>query len=125
MIARDDDDGTFGEVTFSLGEDDLTKPFEIITGAGGMGTLLTTRPLDFEAVESYTLTIVVQDVANVPNFNRTTINVTVVNVNDNPPVFLDNGGAPVDTVTRRVLEETAFPFTVLTLQVCFYHFSVA
>lgn len=123
MVARDSDDGTFGEVTFSLSEDDRGKPFQIITAAGGIGTVRIIRPLDFEVVESYTLTIIVEDMADIPNVNETTLNVTVVNINDNPPIFLDNGGVPVNTVSRRVSEETPFPFTVLTLQVCSHDIS--
>lgn len=121
--AMDDDDETFGEVTFSLSEDDGDKPFEITTQPGGFGYIRTTQPLDFELVEGYTLTVVVEDVADTPNSNQTTINVTVININDNTPIFLENG-APVDTVPRRLLEETPFPFTLLVLQVCCSLFSV-
>lgn len=116
--ARDEDAGEFGEVRFELSEEDDGKPFEIDTGPGGMGTITTTRPLDFEQLESYTLTVIVEDLADPPRSSLTTFNVTVVNINDNSPIFVGDGGEQVDTVTRRVFEETSFPFTVLSLQVC-------
>lgn len=115
--AFDGDDGDFGELSFSLSDADSDKPFIIITLPGGYGQISTTEPLDFERVESYTLTVIVEDGADIPNTNFTTVNVTVNNLNDNSPVFVDEAGQPVVTVTHTLFEEIDFPFTVLTLQV--------
>lgn len=118
MRAIDEDDGNFGELSFSLSDADNDKPFMITTQPGGYGNILTTEPLDFERVESYTLTVMVEDGADIPNTNFTTVNVTVINLNDNSPVFVNEAGQPVVTVTHTLFEEIVFPFTVLTLQVC-------
>lgn len=119
MNARDDDAGELGQVTFRLSDDDIGKPFEVNTTAGGTGTIRTTRPLDFEMVESYMLTVVVEDLADPPRTSETSFNVSVLNVNDHAPIFIGDGGIPVDTFSRQVLEETPFPFTLLALQVSF------
>ena len=84
----------------------------------GLGTIFTTQPLDFEVVESYILTVIAEDLADLPRTAESTINVTVLNINDHRPVFIGEGGVPIDTALRQVLEETQFPFPVLALQVC-------
>lgn len=117
VSAMDDDAGELGQVTFRLSDDDIGKPFEVNTTAGGFGRIRTTRPLDFEMVEAYMLTVVVEDLADPPRTSETSINVTVLNINDHPPIFIGDGGIPVDTLSLRVLEETPFPFTLLALQV--------
>ena len=105
-------------MSFGLSDADSGKPFRILTLPGGYGEISTTEPLDFERVESYSLTVIVEDGADTPNTNFTTVNVTVINLNDNSPVFVDEAGQPVDTVTHTLFEEIDFPFTVFTLQVC-------
>lgn len=113
-----DEDG--GRLYYSLSDDDIGKPFRVITGGSNVGVLRTTLPLDFEATESYTLTIIVEDSPAPSNRNETTINVTVLNVNDHSPMFVMDGGIPVDVISLRVLEETPFPFSLLQLQVCIF-----
>jgi hypothetical protein len=113
----DDDLGEFGLVTFTLSDADADKPFYINNTAEGIGRIYTTEPLNFEAVPLYMLTVVVQDLADPPMTNESTVYVTVLNVNDHQPVFVGDGGIEIDTVSRRVLEETPHPYTVLALQV--------
>ena len=84
----------------------------------GVGTIFTTQPLDFEVLESYILTVIAEDLADLPRTAESTINVTVLNINDHRPVFIGEGGVPIDTALRQVLEETQIPFPVLALQVC-------
>lgn len=105
-------------MAFSLRYEDVSEPFTIHTQPGGHGSILITEPLDFEATESYTLTVIVEDLAQPPRSEETTVNVTVINVNDNPPVFVGDRGDPVDNFSLVLLEEIPYPFTLLVLQVC-------
>ena len=107
--------GFFGELRFSLSDDDDGKPFTIETQPDGVGIIISTRPLNFEDVQDYTLTVIVEDLSpDLPRSNETSLNVTVRNLNDNPPVFVGGSGEPVDTIYRNLLEETPH---VLLLQV--------
>lgn len=46
-----------------------------------------------------------------------TLTVTVINLNDNPPQFVDESGVPVEAITVPVMEEILPPHTIYTLQV--------
>lgn len=116
VSAMDNDTGDFGRVTFRLSDDDIGKPF-YVNSTNGIGTIFTTQPLDFEMLAYYILTVIAEDLADPPRTAVSAINVTVINVNDHRPVFIGEGGAPIDTAPRQVLEETSVPFTVLALQV--------
>ena len=43
--------------------------------------------------------------------------VTVINLNDNPPQFVDESGVPVEIITVPVIEEILPPHVIHTLQV--------
>ncbi|XP_059146713.1 cadherin-23-like isoform X2 [Physella acuta] len=74
---------------------DLVKIFSIIAGNAegkfsmdpGSGIIRTLAPLDYEQKTFYTLTLLVQDSTGLSS--NTTLNVTVTDVNDNPPVCTD------------------------------------
>lgn len=68
--AGDDDSGSFGELRFSLSESDRNKPFTIVTQPGGLARISTTRPLDFEAVETHYLTVIAEDLAAIESEKR-------------------------------------------------------
>lgn len=112
--ATDDDGLSFGELSFSLSDEDSDKPFSVVVLNGGYAHILTTEPLDFEQAGSYTLTVIVEAEGEdvLLSSNTTTVNVTVINLNDNMPVFVIGEGIPVDTVQVNVSEEIEFPFTV-------------
>lgn len=64
MRATDEDAGSFGNLTFSFSDEDRGKPFVIITEpGGGFANIRTSRVLDYEEDSNYTLTIIVEDVA--------------------------------------------------------------
>ena len=140
VTATDGDAGSFGELEFSFSEEDNDKPFRIETIPGGSGRIYTTRPLDYERAQEYTLTIVVEDLAAVESekrfvqnstfsfqftnyhayyfrFDTANLTVEVVNLNDNPPIFVRMGRIPIDSLNESVLEEIAPPHTVTRLQV--------
>ncbi|KAG9264637.1 protocadherin-16-like [Astyanax mexicanus] len=51
------------------------------------GVIVTTRALDREAQEDYTLTVYAKDGGFPPNFAKTTVRITVLDENDNRPAF--------------------------------------
>ena len=87
-LARDLDLGLNGEVNYTLEvvglPDDAVPPFEIDSETG---LVTTTRPLDRERVDSYLLFIQAVD-GGLPSLStNATVNVTVLDVNDNAPIF--------------------------------------
>lgn len=63
VSATDADAGSFGNLSFSLSNDDSNKPFDIFTEPGGSGVIRTNRVLNYEEVRNYTLTVRVEDLA--------------------------------------------------------------
>ena len=82
MEANDKDEGTNGKLQFSLqgkGSDNFT--------IDSRGFIHTATPLDFETTGSYILTVNAKDGGS-PSANASAqVNITVINVNDNVPVF--------------------------------------
>lgn len=46
--------------------------------------------VDFERVQVYQLTIQAMDGGKPPLSNQATVNVTITDINDNPPIFIQN-----------------------------------
>ncbi len=61
LMADDDDLGSFGELVFSLSDEDSGKPFNITTLSGGIAIIRTSRNLNYEERENYTLTVTATD----------------------------------------------------------------
>ncbi|XP_042193825.1 LOW QUALITY PROTEIN: protocadherin Fat 4 [Callorhinchus milii] len=72
------------------------------------GKLMLTKPLDFEAVEKYVLWIEVRDMGFPPFSSYTRLDITVLDVNDNAPIFTQ------DPFTANIMENT-FPDSVTTV----------
>lgn len=85
VFASSVEEGDHGSAIFSIINTE-TVPFSIdeITGI-----ISTTDNLDRENKDIYHLLLTVQDVAPPPHFNTTMAIVTVMDTNDNPPVFED------------------------------------
>uniref|UniRef100_A0A8C5P0V5 Protocadherin-16 n=1 Tax=Jaculus jaculus TaxID=51337 RepID=A0A8C5P0V5_JACJA len=56
-------------------------------GPQAMGCLVLLEPLDFETLTQYNLTVVAADRGQPPRSSAVPVTVTVLDVNDNPPVF--------------------------------------
>ena len=88
--ATDMDSGSFGTLTYSInmvtndvGEDvTYDNIFSIVAGTGEINT---NAVLDHELVSTYHLIVAVRDGGNRPNSVLVTVEVRVVDVNDNPP----------------------------------------
>ncbi|KAM7413789.1 hypothetical protein PAMA_020925 [Pampus argenteus] len=93
--ALDPDSGANGLVTYSLGaliqsegdSDTLVGTFSIDSNTGWISTR---KDLDHESNPSYTFTVVASDLGETLSLSSTTIvTVAVSDINDNPPMFLD------------------------------------
>ena len=54
---------------------------------------------------------------NVHRMDTTTLTVTIINLNDNPPRFVDDSGMDVDQLEMNITEERDAGFRVITLDV--------
>ena len=85
VTAEDFDGDTGGFIQYSLLEAETSLPFTIDNETG---IVYTTDDLDRETVESYQLTVLASNPLGTPVLSSTaTIAVTVLDINDNTPVF--------------------------------------
>uniref|UniRef100_A0A2R9B5Y6 Protocadherin beta 12 n=1 Tax=Pan paniscus TaxID=9597 RepID=A0A2R9B5Y6_PANPA len=102
VSAWDLDSGTNSELsyTFSHAAEDIRKTFEINQKSGD---ITLTAPLDFEAIESYSIIIQATDGGGL--FGKSTVRIQVMDVNDNAPEIT------VSSITSPIPENT--PETVV------------
>ncbi|XP_027901341.1 protocadherin-16-like [Xiphophorus couchianus] len=84
LKATDPDTGDSGEISYRITAGDPSGNFHIDRKSG---VLYTSRPLDREKRPGYTLTVVAQDKGSPPLSSSTTVEVTVLDVNDHRPQF--------------------------------------
>ncbi|XP_077578530.1 protocadherin Fat 3a isoform X2 [Stigmatopora nigra] len=93
--ARDPDSAANGQVTYSLGafihsdndSNALTEMFSIDSNAGWISTC---KNLNHELKPSYEFTVIASDLGEALSLSSTaTVTVTVLDINDNPPIFLE------------------------------------
>jgi len=83
-VANDSDTGSSGELEYRIFSGNSVGNFEISTNSG---LIVTTRPIDREDVDMFHLQILVSD-GGTPSFSAlASVSITVLDVNDNPPVF--------------------------------------
>nr|XP_002124308.4 protocadherin Fat 4 [Ciona intestinalis] len=83
--ALDNDLGINGEVWYSFDNIvDSSKPFSI---DANNGSIVTTQALDYEEVQSYSLTIIATDRSVSPRSTHATLIIPITDVDDNPPKF--------------------------------------
>ncbi|XP_061229899.1 cadherin-23 isoform X3 [Neopsephotus bourkii] len=87
VLARDPDAGSNGQVTFSLASGNIGQAFEIRTTNGTYGEVFVARPLDRELLDHYTLRIQASDGGVPPRRKEHTLRVSILDVNDNPPII--------------------------------------
>ena len=88
-MATDRDQGRNSELFYYFDDDDISGVFTIDSLTG---VITVNNQLDFESQASYLLTVVAQDMGEVPLNGTLVIDVSVTDENDNPPVIL-NGNA--------------------------------
>lgn len=93
--ALDPDAGANGQVTYSLGaliqsEEDLDTLIGTFSIDSNTGWISTHKDLDHESNPSYTFTVVASDLGETLSLSSTTtVTVSVSDINDNPPRFLE------------------------------------
>ncbi|XP_045147165.1 cadherin-23 isoform X2 [Echinops telfairi] len=85
--ARDPDAGSNGQVVFSLASGNVARTFEILTFNDSIGEVFVARPLDREELDHYILKVVASDRGTPPRKKDHILQVTILDVNDNPPVI--------------------------------------
>uniref|UniRef100_A0A8D2JQ57 Cadherin-23 n=1 Tax=Sciurus vulgaris TaxID=55149 RepID=A0A8D2JQ57_SCIVU len=85
--AQDPDAGSNGQVVFSLAAGNVAGAFEILTTNDSVGEVFVARPLDREELDHYILKVVASDRGTPPRKKDHILQVTILDVNDNPPVI--------------------------------------
>ncbi len=83
VVAVDSDIGRNGEIEFVLLDSD-SLPFAINSSTGEITVI---QQLDRENISSYSLTVIAIDNGDTRLSTEVLVNVTVIDVNDNPPMF--------------------------------------
>ncbi|XP_063784670.1 protocadherin gamma-B1-like isoform X39 [Pseudophryne corroboree] len=81
---HDSDSGVNGEVTCEILE---TLPFQLVSSSSNYYKLETTADIDRESKSHYNITITAMDSGSPQLSTNKTIQLTISDVNDNPPVF--------------------------------------
>ncbi|XP_036424561.1 protocadherin Fat 1 [Colossoma macropomum] len=84
VMANDFDGPSNNRIHYSIVDGNQDSPFIIDVVSG---VLKVARQLDREKVGGYKLTVLASDSGNPPKSSSAAINMTVADVNDNPPVF--------------------------------------
>ncbi|XP_060225471.1 cadherin-23 isoform X2 [Meriones unguiculatus] len=85
--ARDPDAGSNGQVVFSLASGNIAGAFEIVTSNDSIGEVFVAKPLDREELDHYILKVVASDRGSPARKKDHILQVTILDVNDNPPVI--------------------------------------
>jgi len=104
--ATDSDVGINSDVSFSIESGNRRDTFQI-DSASGVVTLH--KPLDYEELTSYTLTIVASDGGNPKLSSTTVLTVSVLDSNDNPPAF------PNTAIVRQIREGISINTPIVTV----------
>ncbi|XP_035989151.1 protocadherin Fat 3a isoform X5 [Fundulus heteroclitus] len=92
----DPDSGANGQVTYRLGtsiqEEEKSKTLEqTFSIDSNTGWIVSCKELDHESNPSYIFTVVASDLGETLTFSSTsTVTVAVTDINDNPPIFMEN-----------------------------------
>ena len=92
VLATSRDSGKSAEITYSIIGGNEHRRFTIHPRTGLVAVL---DGLDFERAQNYLLTVQATDGGVPPLTNHATVNVTLTDVNDNAPVFLQNSYSAV------------------------------
>lgn len=85
VTANDEDEGKNGEIHYWM-EDGLG----VFTLDRVTGWILTLAPLDWEKQTEFKFSVVAFDNGNPALSDKCTVYVHILDVNDNPPVFIEN-----------------------------------
>ena len=87
VYATDNDIGTNSYVTYMLDTSSINvNHFTINSTSGG---IYTVQLLDYENIQLYNITVIATDTGSVPLSTTATVVIDVMDINDNPPVFVN------------------------------------
>ena len=111
LVATDDDEGTFGKLTYTFSDESSLFTIDSINNMGVV-TLSDGVMLDYETESQYLIGVTATDGGNKRAYCL--LNITVLDVNDNPPAFITSDYAvtipinpPIGTYIVQVLAEDA------------------
>ncbi|KAJ1372475.1 hypothetical protein KIN20_034644 [Parelaphostrongylus tenuis] len=105
--AVDKDSGIFGRVKYSL----ISDNYDAFVIDSETGAITVNRPLDREQTQEYSLRVLAEDSDPVkPRSSEAVVRITVVDQNDNPPVFEKS------EYILQVMESESVGYTLLTLR---------
>nr|CAG4640600.1 EOG090X0007 [Eulimnadia texana] len=108
VSATDLDDGLNGRVRYSIVGGDLNHDFNI---GEDSGIIRVAKNLNYERKNQYVLTVQAEDSGSDIRYDSATATITILDINDNPPTFLDS------PYVAYVMEEAdKLPATVMTVQ---------
>ncbi|XP_068021776.1 protocadherin gamma-A12-like [Melanerpes formicivorus] len=107
LHVQDQDSGANGQVRCSL---DAGVPFRLQSSRGNYYSVVTTRQLDREEVSEYNVTVRAADGGSPSLWSSTVLNLRVLDVNDNAPVFSEA------SYSARLPENNAAGALVLTVR---------
>ncbi|XP_054024574.1 protocadherin gamma-A10-like [Dryobates pubescens] len=107
LHVQDRDSGANGQVRCSL---DAGVPFRLQSSRGNYYSVVTTRELDREEVSEYNVTVRAADGGSPSLWSSTVLNLRVLDVNDNAPVFSEA------SYSARLPENNAAGALVLTVR---------
>ncbi|KAI5732173.1 hypothetical protein M8J77_022670 [Diaphorina citri] len=82
-----DQQGPFSTIQYSVSPGPYADYFVFVNGLEG--TLVLRKPLDYETLFNFTITITAQDQGNPPKWTETTLYVNVIDADDQNPKFYD------------------------------------
>ena len=85
VSASDVDEGLNGRVRYTIVGGDVNFDFHI---GEDSGVIRVAKNLNFERRSQYVLTVQVEDSGNDVRYDTATVTIAIVDINDNPPVFL-------------------------------------
>nr|XP_014343935.1 PREDICTED: cadherin-23 [Latimeria chalumnae] len=87
VLARDQDTGENGLVSFAIIAGNIGETFKIQTTNTTYGEVFTRRSLDRELIDRYILTLQASDSGSQPRRKNHILVINILDVNDNPPVI--------------------------------------
>uniref|UniRef100_A0A4W5JBD6 Protocadherin Fat 4 n=1 Tax=Hucho hucho TaxID=62062 RepID=A0A4W5JBD6_9TELE len=84
VFASDADEGTNGQIRFSIAGGNTNSDFRIDSVTG---VISVAKQLDREVQSSYSLVVQAADRGSSPRVDRSTVNIVLLDMNDCPPVF--------------------------------------
>ncbi|KAK3099557.1 hypothetical protein FSP39_006219 [Pinctada imbricata] len=99
VTATDRDSGLNGIVRFFIIEGDDNADFSMDPSSG---VLRVQKQLDYERLQSYTITVRAEDSGQQPRYSSAKISINIIDVNDNKPVFIDS---PFNAIVRENMDQ--------------------